>query len=163
MKANIVAVFIASVLLFSLSCSTKQEAETSKTEVAPENKAILHLAIEGMVCASGCAKGIEKEMSTVNGIVSCEVDFDSERATVIYDKSKLEERDIIALIEDINEGQYTATVASENAVPASESDTSNVVSSANTTEKVGGFNGSKPRTEFILPLLLSYILNNIAG
>ncbi|CAG0951313.1 MAG: hypothetical protein HND27_02425 [Bacteroidetes bacterium] len=162
MKVKIVAIFIASALLFSLSCSTEQEAETQKTEVAPENRATLHLAVEGMVCASGCAKGIEKELNTVNGIVSCEVDFDSESATVVYDKSKLEERDIIALIGDINEGQYTATVASENAMPASESDTAKIVSSANTTEKMGGFDGTKPKTEFILPLLLSYILNNIA-
>ncbi|NUM50937.1 MAG: heavy-metal-associated domain-containing protein [Flavobacteriales bacterium] len=162
MKVKIVAIFIASALLFSLSCSPKQEAEIQKTEVATENRATLHLAVEGMVCASGCAKGIEKELSTVNGIVSCEVDFESESATVIYDKSKLEERDIIALIEDINEGQYTATVVSENAVPAS-ADTAKIVSSANTTEKMGGFDGTKPKTEFILPLLLSYILNNIAG
>jgi copper chaperone CopZ len=152
---------ILTVALIGFSCGTSKEEAPIKLEVMEENKATVMLSIEGMVCASGCAKGIEKELSTVNGIVECKVDFDTENATVVYDKTKLGEQDIIAIIEDLNDGQYSAGLVSENEHTEAPSDTTGT-SSSSTVEKIADYKG-KSKTDFILPLLLNYILNNIAG
>lgn len=55
--------------------------------------------IEGMTCAEGCAKGIELSVLKQKGIKSSKVDFDTKRARVIYDSSKISKERIIELVE----------------------------------------------------------------
>ena len=43
--------------------------------------------IEGMTCAMGCAKAIEKKMAKMDGVKSAKVDFDRELAMVEYDEA----------------------------------------------------------------------------
>ena len=43
--------------------------------------------IEGMTCAMGCAKAIEKKMAKMDGVKSATVDFDRELAMVEYDEA----------------------------------------------------------------------------
>lgn len=161
MNTKILFLTFLSLIFIGFSCGSQKEETTVKAEVLEENKATVSLTIEGMVCASGCAKGIEKELNTVNGIVECSVDFDTETATVVYDKTKLGEQDIVAIIEDLNDGQYSVITESENNKTEELSDTTATSHSA-AVEKISAYKG-KSKTEFILPLLLNYILNNIAG
>jgi mercuric ion binding protein len=43
--------------------------------------------IEGMTCAMGCAKTIEKELTNLDGVQKATVDFDKKTATVVFDKT----------------------------------------------------------------------------
>ena len=43
--------------------------------------------IEGMTCAMGCAKTIEKKMAKMDGVKSAKVDFEKEIAMVEYDEA----------------------------------------------------------------------------
>ena len=54
----------------------------------------------------GCAKTIESEIADMSGVGACEVDFESGKAYVEFDKSQLQEKDIIATIEGMADGQY---------------------------------------------------------
>jgi len=43
--------------------------------------------IEGMTCAIGCAKTIEKKLAKMDGVMSAKVDFEKKLAQVEYDES----------------------------------------------------------------------------
>ncbi len=45
--------------------------------------------IEGMTCAMGCAKTIEKKIAKMDGVKSAKVDFEKEIAMVEYDEAKV--------------------------------------------------------------------------
>jgi len=55
--------------------------------------------IEGMTCAEGCAKGIELSVLKQKGIKSSKVDYDTKRAKVVFDSSKISKDQIIAVVE----------------------------------------------------------------
>lgn len=80
------------------ACSTSsQEASEvqSKTYVAD-------MQIEGMVCAMGCAKTIEDKLNETEGILSATVDYSEEKCELEYDASKINDKEIIALIQSVN-------------------------------------------------------------
>jgi copper ion binding protein len=56
-------------------------------------------AIEGMTCAEGCAKGIEMNVYKQKGVKFCEVNYDTKKAKVIYDSTKINNDEIIKLVE----------------------------------------------------------------
>ncbi len=55
--------------------------------------------IEGMTCAEGCAKGIELSVLKQKGIKSSVVNYDTKRAKVIFDSSKISKEKIIEIVE----------------------------------------------------------------
>lgn len=55
--------------------------------------------IEGMTCAEGCAKGIELSVLKQKGIKSSKVDYDTKRAKVVFDSTKISKEQIIATVE----------------------------------------------------------------
>ncbi|RSK41794.1 heavy-metal-associated domain-containing protein [Mangrovimonas spongiae] len=63
------------------------EVETSKTKKLNPNAtfAKAEFNIDGMTCAVGCAKTIEKKLANMDGVKSATVDFDKELAMVEYD------------------------------------------------------------------------------
>ncbi|WP_432222872.1 heavy-metal-associated domain-containing protein [Flavobacterium sp. TMP13] len=63
------------------------EAAIIKKAVAPENLQTASFEIEGMTCAVGCARTIEKELVAMEGIQEATVDFDTKTATVSFDKN----------------------------------------------------------------------------
>ncbi|SDS33582.1 cation transporter [Winogradskyella sediminis] len=70
------------------------DVEVSKTETKAAldpnaTYAKVEFGIEGMTCAMGCAKTIEKKMAKMEGVKSAKVDFDSRLAMVEYDESKV--------------------------------------------------------------------------
>lgn len=66
------------------------EETTAKNEIADD--AVLAKAefnIEGMTCAIGCAKTIEKKLAKMEGVKSAKVDFDKKLAMVEYDEAQV--------------------------------------------------------------------------
>ena len=96
---KILKLLIAIVIFSATICSCKNNTEPqiktieveetlAKNEIADD--AILTKAefnIEGMTCAMGCAKNIEKKLSKMEGVKFAKVDFDKKSATVEYDEA----------------------------------------------------------------------------
>lgn len=56
--------------------------------------------IEGMTCAEGCAKGIELSVLKQKGVKSSTVNYDTKRAKVIFDQTKISKEKIISVVEN---------------------------------------------------------------
>lgn len=97
MKTLKLVLAIALLSLVTFSCKNEKELETKTveveaTEVKKEIAADATIAkaefnIEGMTCAMGCAKTIEKKLSKMEGVKSAIVDFDKKLAMVEYDEA----------------------------------------------------------------------------
>ena len=98
---KILKLVIAIAIFFVTVWSCKNETEpqvkiieveetTAKSKIADD--AILAKAefnIEGMTCAIGCAKTIEKKLAKMEGVKSAKVDFEKKLAMVEYDEAIL--------------------------------------------------------------------------
>lgn len=83
--------------LFILSCKNNQEPEIKTVEGAVEETAAVldpnakyakaEFTINGMTCAVGCAKTIEKKLAGLDGVQSASVDFDKKLAMVVYNEA----------------------------------------------------------------------------
>lgn len=100
MKNIILPFAITLILLSVIACKndTTPEikiVETVSTITTPPTKTLnpnatyakAEFGIEGMTCAMGCAKAIEKKMAKMDGVKSAKVDFDRELAMVEYDET----------------------------------------------------------------------------
>ncbi len=96
---NIVALFILVITLSACKNETTPEVKTVDVEVQEKDVAStldpnakyakVEFGIEGMTCAMGCAKTIEKKMAKMEGVKSAKVDFDKQLAMVEYDEAKV--------------------------------------------------------------------------
>ena len=55
--------------------------------------------IEGMHCGA-CSTGIEMFLSNTEGVISAKVDYNTKKADVEYDDSKIKDTDIVKTIEE---------------------------------------------------------------
>ncbi|MCB9361599.1 MAG: heavy-metal-associated domain-containing protein [Flavobacteriales bacterium] len=85
---------------------TSTEVASEEVEVLQENVVVADYKIEGMVCAMGCAKTIEDEVASINGVTVSDVDYDLGKAHFEFDKTQTSEADIKAKIATIADGQY---------------------------------------------------------
>lgn len=78
--------------------------ETTSKEVAakPETASF---SIEGMSCAMGCARTIEKKLAKLEGVNSAEVDYDSKTAKVTFDAARLSPEKIVETVEGAADGE----------------------------------------------------------
>lgn len=92
---------LSAICLFTLSCKDNKEPEVisvaTTAEMSSTNSldpdatyAKAEFGIEGMTCAMGCAKSIEKKLAKMEGVKSAKVDFDNKLAMVEYDEDKLD-------------------------------------------------------------------------
>jgi mercuric ion binding protein len=101
--------------LFNTSCSEKKVEQaieiaiTKKTIEGDTTQSLATLNIEGMTCEVGCGGFISKKLSEMTGVLSAEVVFEENKAKVKYDDLKISEKEIIAEIQKLNEGQYKVT------------------------------------------------------
>lgn len=99
---NILVIALISVSVMACKNEAKPEVMTVETEVASEvntnqakqldpnaTYAKAEFGIEGMTCAMGCAKTIEKKIAKMDGVKSAKVDFEKEIAMVEYDEAKV--------------------------------------------------------------------------
>lgn len=88
------------VVLFSFSCKNEAKPEVKTIEVENASQATketdpnatyakAEFTIEGMTCAIGCAKTIEKKIAGMDGVKSAKVDFDKKLAMVEYNDAKV--------------------------------------------------------------------------
>jgi copper chaperone CopZ len=98
-------------MAFAVSCGNhSHEEETVQKEynlAEMSAPATLTAQIEGMTCAMGCAKAIEKALLEVPGVVLSSVDFEAGVGTFSYEGSDLKTDDLVAAIEGVNNGAYT--------------------------------------------------------
>ena len=98
---NIIAVLLVTFAFIACNNDKNPEVVTVDNEVieATNNDvadldpnatyAKAEFTIEGMTCAMGCAKTIEKKMAKLEGVKSAKVDFDKKLAMVEYDEAKV--------------------------------------------------------------------------
>lgn len=110
-------IIVASALLLALtSCKDKAEPEVKTVDVEVGAKEVastldpnatyakVEFGIEGMTCAVGCAKTIEKKMAKMDGVKSAKVDFDKRLAMVEYDEAKVTPKSLeeaVAKVSDV--------------------------------------------------------------
>lgn len=73
--------------------------------IAPENVQTASFTIEGMTCAVGCAKTIEKELSNLEGVEKATVDFDKKIATVTFDKTIQNAENLTKTVQETGDGK----------------------------------------------------------
>ena len=83
------------------SCKNESQPEVKTVDVEVTKKDVtqtldsnatyakVEFSIDGMTCAMGCAKTIEKKMAKMEGVKSAKVDFDKRLAMVEYDEAKV--------------------------------------------------------------------------
>lgn len=115
MKQSISLIALLSMVLFACSSSNESVENNSITseQVAQSNvvgNRLLTLEIEGMTCVMGCGGAIRSELAATNAIESCEFDFEQGRkknvAKVAFDKDKISPEEIIAIVANLNDGQF---------------------------------------------------------
>ena len=67
------------------------------------------LPIEGMTCAN-CAMNIERVVKKLPGVKATRVNFASEEATIVFDKSQLQLKELVDKIKDAGYGISTSTL-----------------------------------------------------
>lgn len=79
-------------------------AKEHKT-IAPENVQTASFEIEGMTCAMGCAKTIEKELSNLDGVEKAAVDFEKKTATITFDKTIQNQASLTTVVQGTGDGK----------------------------------------------------------
>jgi len=98
---NIYMIVIMAIVFTSCKNESESEPEVKTVDVEVANKDVsktldpnaiyakVEFGIEGMTCAMGCAKTIEKKMAKMEGVKSAKVDFDKRIAMVEFDEAKV--------------------------------------------------------------------------
>ncbi len=99
--------FCSAAAIFTSCKQTESEApETSeKVETAAAKPQTASFTIEGMSCAVGCAKTIEKKLAKMEGVTKVEVDFEKKMATVNFDAAKLSPETLVEAVESAADGK----------------------------------------------------------
>jgi len=120
-KSLFVALLLAS---FLWSCAETAIDNSAALDVpithvvkAGETKTVATLEIEGMMCEKTCVNKIQKELQSVAGVTSADIDFDADRksdlAIVEFDPSIVDEKSLILAIHDIAEGKLYKVIRME--------------------------------------------------
>lgn len=94
---SFVALFGAAQVCGCCTCQASARPISHKTVTTGEPKEVT-LKITGMSCA-GCSNHVHTSLSKTAGIISDDVKYPGDIATVKYDASKISEKEIIAVIE----------------------------------------------------------------
>jgi len=94
---HIIAIVALSATVIACKNETKPEVKTVQTNAEKTVKQLdpnatyakAEFSIDGMTCAIGCAKTIEKKIAQMDGVKSATVDFDTKLAMVEFDESKV--------------------------------------------------------------------------
>jgi mercuric ion binding protein len=123
MKKAAILLSMFSVIL--LGCSETPKNNTIEDNSNEETREIpvvgnrmLTLEIEGMTCVMGCGGSIRNELAETKAIESCDFDFEQGRekniAKIAYDKDKITVDEIISIVSNLNDGQFSVGSKSSN-------------------------------------------------
>ncbi|SHM80739.1 heavy-metal-associated domain-containing protein [Flavobacterium chilense] len=88
-----------------IKAQAEKEAPKEHKVIAAENAQTASFTIEGMTCAMGCAKTIEKELSNLDGVEKATVDFDKKTATVVFDKTVQNQENLTKVVQATGDGK----------------------------------------------------------
>ena len=106
---------IAVIVLAFTSCKDETQPEVKTVDVEVTSKDVsktldpdatyakVEFSIDGMTCAMGCAKTIEKKMARMDGVKSAKVDFDKRLAMVEFDEAKVTPKSLEDAVTDVAE------------------------------------------------------------
>ena len=106
---------IAVMALVFISCKNESQPEIKTVDVEASSEDIsqtldpnatyakVEFGIDGMTCAMGCAKTIEKKMAKMDGVKSAKVDFDKRLAMVEYDEAKVTPKSLEEAVAKVGE------------------------------------------------------------
>ena len=126
---------ILTLLLVVLSCSSEPKVIHIKTvkgkkELAPKVMAntLLTLEIEGMTCEMGCGGSIRKELKATGGVQRVKYDFLEGRkvqtATISFDNKKVSSKQMIGIITQMNDKQFTVGKSIEESINSTKNELS---------------------------------------
>ena len=112
-------IYLVSIILVAFSCTTHEEkiivknakpkVEKTAQVIVPNN--LLTVEIEGMSCEMNCGGSIRKALKKTGAVSRVEFDWVEEAEKQItkisYDDKKMNDKQILALIESLNDGQFT--------------------------------------------------------
>ncbi len=104
--------FITLILGVSSSGITSCNSSSSQENQIIEQRSAI-IAIEGMMCEKGCKSTIQNKLSEMDGVSSCEINFEAKKAIIKYDSKKLNVDDFINKINGIADGIYKATLVED--------------------------------------------------
>lgn len=91
------------------SCKDTQSVPAEATETISKDVAAkpetASFSIEGMSCAMGCARTIEKKLAKLEGVNSAKVDYDTKTAKVDFDAARLSPEKIVETVESAADGE----------------------------------------------------------
>lgn len=88
------------------SAPKAQNGEVASAETAaPAKLETASFSIEGMSCAIGCAKTIEKKLTEMDGVEKASVDFEKKTATVEFDANKQTPEKLVQTVEAAADGK----------------------------------------------------------
>lgn len=102
--ASISGMFFINCKQTATAPAEKTISET-KTVISPEKLEKATFTIEGMTCAIGCAKTIEKQLTETNGVQDATVDFEKKEANVSFDNSIQSPESITKIVEGTADGE----------------------------------------------------------
>ena len=152
-------------ILFSCSTSTTdvdltENSDGEKVErvadVTPNR--VLKLDIDGMVCKMGCGGSIRNELKTVEGIGDCNFDFEEDRetdiATIQFDKELISADEIVEIVTEVNDGQFTVGESTTTKIKSRKDDTVEVETSTESSDEEESTVTMSSGSGFQLPNLL---------
>jgi periplasmic mercuric ion binding protein len=89
------------------SCKTESNSDSSIAKKPIAANAVIETAsfeIDGMTCAIGCAKTIEKKLNETEGVKIATVDFDKKMGSVSYDVAIQSKEKLVKIIEAAADG-----------------------------------------------------------
>lgn len=113
-------ILAVSFVVFSLaSCSSNEEWKIIKIEkkvmykplekVVPTKKLVID--VSGMTCEHACGGSIRMALKETNAVDRVSFDFETDRKTnkafIAFDDKKISEKEIVTIIEKINDKQFT--------------------------------------------------------
>ena len=111
-KINFLVPLIGLLILSACKNNKAPKTVTVETRAVETVETFFHEArslamnIEGMVCAVGCAAVIEKNLNQTVGIKEAKVDFETKKATLIFDAEVLSPNEVTQIV--LNTGEaYT--------------------------------------------------------
>ena len=131
------------------------EDGAATTELTIGEVQTVEYAVEGMVCAMGCAATIQHEVAEMDGVSISEVSYEDEKAHFEFDPALTSEDEIKAKIATIADGQYVlSTWEEKEATTESTEDVEEVVEEEESMVQV-----SLP--SFEIPNLFTLLINQL--
>lgn len=119
-KMKLVVVLFLGVFTFLYSCSSNEESVENGVSQEPVEQVaanqIANFDVSGMTCKMGCGGAIRKGLLQTGAVALVEIDFEEERPsnviTVHFDSEKSTENELLTVLNELNDNQFTANLIS---------------------------------------------------